>query len=504
MARTRLFGIANRALQAAGLAAGPRALSRRTLLQGAAAVSLAACAPREIGPAPRIAIVGGGAAGLTIAYRLSKAGKAATLYEASNRLGGRMFTRRNFNPDGQFCELGGELVDSNHAALRALAGELGVAIDRLAPEDAHGETLYHFGGTLYTSSDMLRDGVGAFAPIAARVAQDRAGLLDADDNWTEAARQLDAISLADYLAGFEGQAPAWALQLLDIAYRGEFGIPTREQSALNLIDFIGVEPSSFQMFGESDEAWRIRGGSSSLTDALAAQLGGAVTPALTHRLTGIARDGGVFALDFAGPQGAVQVEADIVALALPFTMLRDVAGVDALGLDPLQLRAIRELGYGDNSKIMVSTTAKPWTQPQSGWPEAVSGEFYSDRFQLAWDTSRGQPGARGVITNFLAGQQDEAAGLADLRAGLAALSPAMAESLDPAIQASFFWARHPFTRGSYAGAKVGQYTTLLGLFDAPALDGALHFAGEHTSAEFLGFMNGAVDSGERAARAILS
>src|SRR5581483_2540888 len=61
-----------------------------------------------------VAILGAGVSGLTAAYRLQQAGLPWTLYEASPRFGGRMFTKRDFNADGMFCELGGELVDSDH------------------------------------------------------------------------------------------------------------------------------------------------------------------------------------------------------------------------------------------------------------------------------------------------------------------------------------------------------------------------------------------------------
>jgi monoamine oxidase len=65
------------------------------------------------------------------------------------------------------------------------------------------------------------------------------------------------------------------------------------------------------------------------------------------------------------------------------------------------------------------------------------------------------------------------------------------------------WRQQPFNLGSYAGAKVGQYTTLLEETATPSEDGRIHFAGEHTSIDFLGFMNGAVESGERVAAALL-
>ena len=51
--------------------------------------------------------------------------------------------------------------------------------------------------------------------------------------------------------------------------------------------------------------------------------------------------------------------------------------------------------------------------------------------------------------------------------------------------------------------KWGQYTTLVEIASEPALDGRLQFAGEHTSSDFLGFMNGGVVSGNRTAAALI-
>jgi monoamine oxidase len=65
------------------------------------------------------------------------------------------------------------------------------------------------------------------------------------------------------------------------------------------------------------------------------------------------------------------------------------------------------------------------------------------------------------------------------------------------------WPKHPFVRASYTCPLVGQFTTLLGAAATPELGGRLIFAGEHTSPDFSGFMNGAVESGNRAAREIL-
>ncbi|HEV7689270.1 MAG TPA: NAD(P)-binding protein [Hyphomonadaceae bacterium] len=122
MARTALFGRITRALTAARLALpdapplGERAISRRAAL--AMLVAAAACTPaRKQGAAAdpnTVGIIGGGTAGLVVAWRLANGGVPSEIYESSGRTGGRMYTKRDFTPEGQFCELGGELVDSNH------------------------------------------------------------------------------------------------------------------------------------------------------------------------------------------------------------------------------------------------------------------------------------------------------------------------------------------------------------------------------------------------------
>ncbi len=449
-----------------------------------------------------VAIVGGGIAGLTVAYRLGQAGKRATIYEASPRLGGRMFTKRAFNSEGMFCELGGELVDTDHKPLIDLAKELGVGI-QLLKTDLTEEDIYFIGGKLHTEREMLHKGAGAFHAMAVQIASDKAALTDANDQWTDRARALDGTSVKTYIAQFRGRVADWALDIIDLAYWGEYGVPTSEQSALNLVDFIGSDADGdFAMFGASDEAFRIEGGSSSLPDAVIAKLGTTITVKPQHALSSVAAAGGAFRLGFTAPEGPLSVTHDTVVFALPFTKLRQVAGIDALGLDATKLKSIRELGYGDNAKIMTGTTSRPW-RGSASLPAKSDGELYSKAFQVIWETSRGQQGTRGILTNYLAGVTDQAAAQVNIASGLRAISPAIADSLDPTNVATMFWARNPYALGSFSAPKVGQYTTLLEASATPEAGGRLQFAGEHTSAEFPGFMCGGVDSGERVAKALL-
>jgi monoamine oxidase len=211
---------------------------------------------------------------------------------------------------------------------------------------------------------------------------------------------------------------------------------------------------------------------------------------------------------FDAPGGPVSESYDAVILALPFTKLRQVKGLDTLQLSDEKLECIRELGYGSNAKILQGTTSRVWRSPDSGLPAPSNGSFYTDLgFQNLWDSSRAQPGDAGIITNYLGfkpGATDAKSALEAFRADLPKMSPKMAEAVDPNAVVSWFWAVYPFTLGSYASAKPGQYTTMLDVASEPALDGRLQFAGEHTSADFLGYMNGGVQSGNRAAADLIA
>lgn len=524
MARTQLFGRIRQAIINARAALpgapppGPRAISRRSMLALMAAA--AACTPREKsapGTPDAVAIIGSGTAGLVTAWRLANAGIACEIFESSGRTGGRMFTLRDFTPEGQFCELGGELVDSGHTDLIKLCEELGVGIQRLRPEGDAASDIYDVGGKPRLAGDLLDPTAqtGAFIPVAARIAADQASLLDADDNWTARALELDALPLSKYLESLASSTERWVIDLLSMAYHAEYGIPVDEQSSLNLVDLIGTESTGeFAIFGDSDEAHRIAGGSSTLPDALVSRL--AVAPLaervqinLRHELANIAHEGGGFRLTFRNEnKPAVERSFTRVVLALPFTRLREVKGLGGLGLSADKMKVINELGYGVNSKLMVGTTSRPWREQLLGINSPLTGTIYSDRgFQVVWDTSAGQEGTGGVLTNFITGaaaKSEESAVLGTLESALASLSPDLAAALNTKVRASFFWPNHPHTKASYAGPLVGQYTSFADHAAKAELNNRLFFAGEHTSATSQGFMNGAVESGERVAREVIA
>ncbi len=488
-------------------------LSRRDFLGKSAAVVAGAMLMPHVGEAAGakepVAIIGAGAAGLTAAYRLVRARVPVVIFEGSNRIGGRIHTLDGFitaDANGgkpMFCELGGELVDSNHKDLIHLARELGVKIQELKKGDA-GVEYYHFEGKNRSEAELIP----AFEPLAKQLAQDATGLQDEKKNYTEKARKFDRTSIRAYLHSFRGKVRPWVLRLLDVAYEIEYGRATSEQSSLNLITYLSPDTKKgFAMYGESDESKRVQGGNSRLVEALHKAIDGKVAMHVRHKLTAISREAdGKLRITFATPEGIRQHTFAKAICTLPFTMLREgrVAGLGKLGLSKGKLRAIEEIGYGYNTKAMIAFKGRVWRQASP----VNNGSTYTDQsFQACWETSRGQNGACGILTNFLGGKTAlEATPKERFGKTLAEL-----DTVFPGIRADYLgkrvmshWPKREFMRGSYVCPLVGQVTTLNEHCATAELDGALLFAGEHTSANFPGFMCGAIESGNRVAKEALA
>lgn len=486
-----------------------RRASRRDFLQTLALAgtgTLVGCAGFGGGKAPAsapkgtVAIVGAGSAGLTAAYRLQKHGVAVHLYEGSARFGGRMWTRRNFNEDGMFCELGGELVDSNHREIIALAKELGVGVQRLKGERTTAGDYYFTDGKLRTDAELIP----AFAPLARRIAKDIDTLYDKKGNFTGRAHLLDRTPLNRYLweTGRATGTAEWLLKTLDVAWVTEFGVETSRQSALNMIDMISPDTrEGFEIYGDSDEAFRIRGGSGSLTDALHKAIDGKVEIHSNHRLTRIDDDGREIALTFANGQATQRIGYEKVILALPYPVLRDVRGVDRLALSQPKRDALENLGWGANAKVMLGYQSRFWET----LAPANHGGAFSDALFQTWNASNGQKGPRGILTCYIGGaaarrfSHGSAAGYVEK---VTDIFPA-AKGLYDGHRASMDWTHFAFSKGSFSATGVGQYCDMIPAGATPELGGRLLFAGEHTSEESPGYMNGGVESGERAAAQML-
>lgn len=496
-------GVARRPVRDFHPATSRRAFLRASAAGLAAAGLLPGCnrpggTARLLGRDERVIIVGAGLAGLTAAYELAKAGVRARVYESSSRVGGRTFTGRDVVADGLYTELGGEFIDSNHAGLRGLAAELGLDLmDTRSPaESGLIENVFYFDGRVLNEAGLRSD----FAPLARRVIADHDRLPETIDHTQRDpfTVELDRVSLAEYLERIGARGVA--RDLLEAAYVGEFGLDPGEQSALNLVTMLGTAaPDSMELYGESDERFKIRGGNQLVAERLAERLIGQVF--LEHGLESIRRRGSRYALTVAKPGGGrTEAVADFVVLTLPFTRLRQVEiGVE---LPPEKQRVIRELGYGRNAKLFLGFSRRVWRE--HGFAGAV---YMNAAGQQTWDNSRMQAGPAGGLTVYSGGRTSDTY-LAEPPERLRDQAMPVLDAAFGGLSAAhngrtqrFHWSTHPHTLCSYACYRAGQWTTLCGLESAPV--GDIHFAGEHCSREFQGFMNGAVETGQAAARTIL-
>jgi monoamine oxidase len=285
---------------------------------------------------------------------------------------------------------------------------------------------------------------------------------------------------------------------IEIAYLTEYGLETEEQSAINFLYlFSAATAQGFQIFGTSDERYKIAGGNQRVTDALYNQVKDQVKTG--HQLVRIKEAVQGYVLYFNIGGSTISINADIVVCTLPFSVLREV-DLQVL-LPEWKQNAIQHLGYGTNSKLFLGFKKRVWRTYQHS-----AYMFSNAAIQTGWDNSQLQEGTAGGFTVYQGGLK----GL-QLGAGSSeSQAPKFVTQLDnmwpgctkeyTGVAKRMHWPTHPFTKGSYACYKVGQYTTVRGAEIKPV--GNLFFAGEHCSSYFQGFMNGAAETGRMAAEAV--
>ena len=404
-----------------------------------------------------------------------------------------MFTQYDFYK-GMFCELGGEFVDTDHEDLQTLAKRRWRG-DARPSRRRRGEDLYFFKGQFHTPKEMIDPATksGAFAPIAKQIAKDADKLTDKNDEWTAYARKLDQMSLKTYLEQFRGKTDDWAIDVLDVAYNIEFGLLTEDQSSLNMVDFITTDLSKpFSMFGESDEVFRIKGGSvgadqspggrareqdrdeAGLRAGHARPQGRADRHGL--RCTGRrrefgklrCRDPGSAVHQAAAGQGSREFavgsgQAEMHSRARLRAECQDLAGHHLARVARPRTRACPRHRTASSIPISVSRICGTQAAPSRATPASSP---------ITWASSPALGDAKSALDAF--------------RADLPRCRRRWPKVSIPRRSSPGSGASIPYTLGSYASAKVGQYTTMLEVASEPALGGRLQFAGEHTSSDFSG------------------
>jgi monoamine oxidase len=443
-----------------------------------------------------VVIVGAGIAGLHCAFRLQQAGVRARIFDAWNRVGGRMFSGRGLFAPGQVVELGAEFIDSNHLCMRALADEFELQLDdTITPNELLGITAdtYFFNGRLVAEDEI----VALFEPLAPVMA----AAVEAAETSDEAFDVLDAMSISEWLVA-NGADPLLQ-SIFEIAYVAEYGLQADAQTVFNLlclIDFDVLDP--FRLYGDSDERFRMHQGNDTLPARLAERLAEQIE--LETRLVAVTElADGRFRLTLVRSAGETfDTTADHVVFAIPFTTLRQVDLNVALPDD--KLRVIHELGYGTNAKLLGGFGARVWREQFS-----ASGSAFTDSgLQVIFDGTEEQPGSPGVLTNYLGGNAGIEVGNGNAEDRYLEALP-LIDQIFPGASAAFMpesvvrmhWPSLPLFQGSYSCYRPGQ-TSFFGI--EGRREGNLHFCGEHTSLDFQGFMEGAAETGASVATEILT
>lgn len=438
-------------------------------------------------PKTKIVILGGGIAGLSAAHYLRKRSVVAPIYEAQSRVGGRIMTANNLLADGITTELGGEFIDSTHTDLLNLCKEFHLPL--LDMESASEKRLvkqdFFFGGSRISEKQIIDE----LKNYSSTLVDDCSKVQGNDERRT---LELDNLSLEEYLGkiGVKG----WLYEMLKTCFTSELGLDAGVQGCIIMLRMLTVNFSQqkFEIYGNSDERYKISGGNERVINALSKRLVNQVRT--DYVLERIIQSGNSYKLDF---QNGRQVKADVIINTLPFTALRNVK----LGFEMSEKKrkCINELDYGTQSKLFLGFKSKFWRK------DGFSGYLLNDHLHNGWDSSQMQKNniGSGGYSLFLGGEKGKNLLTSEYEIYLKALEtvyPGAIQNFNGRYNA-YNWSQNPFAGGAYSCYKVGQATSIGGLEGQSV--GNIYFAGEHCSEEYGGFMNGAVETARKVVQTIL-
>jgi monoamine oxidase len=428
-----------------------------------------------------VLVVGAGLAGLSAAVRLRKDGARVTVVEARDRVGGRVLTIRDGFANGQHAEAGGDFIDHEQEEIRRLADQYGLPVRTILRQ---GFSFVRHKGRGQIHGRPMK-GERAWKPIVDRAKPWIEAYRQTEQRWESAVvRSLAQRSVAQWLdeIGADGNMRAMVRGL-----RGFFLADPEDLSLLVLIEQLASEAPGAEPEG------RIEGGNDRLPRAMAVELGEAVHLNTTARAVhDNLRSVRVTVERATGDR--TQMNADYVILAVPVTTLRAIEITPDLPTE--QAKVFERLRYGRVTKSLLQFDRRFWKRkgrsPAYG-TDAPTGAI--------WDANEEQRGPAGILTLMAGGQASEDTQKILAQEGVQGLVHAL-DWLKPDKAALLHshhvtWEHDAWAQGGYA-------------FYDPSFDpsgrpwlarphGRLLFAGEHTSIQWQGYMNGAVESGLRAA-----
>ena len=428
-------------------------------------------------------IVGGaGLAGLAAARELEARGAAVTVVEARARVGGRVWTLRDQFAARQHAEAGADLIEEEQEHLLGLAKSLGLETSRI-----------------------LRDGFGFYGPDG----RGRRRIHRTLSAVGQAAKHLGPL-VKDFKIAEErwDSAVGTAIGRHSVmSWLDEAGLPKTQKAAMRgLRGFFLADPEDLSLlplveqFAESGPPgrtafFRIKGGNDRLPGTIAKRLRGALLLSTVVRRV-VQHDDRVTVTIEALGKPHTEITAEYFVCALPASTARGVLFEPALP-EPQQ-DAIGHLRYGCATRLLLQFERRYWRR--RGRPLAFGTDL---DVGAVWDGSEEQKGPEAILS-FLAGGNASRAlqdivhgegenGVIDRIAWLGRPARLLASQ-------TIVWDRDPWARGGYAYFDPSFDPLWRAWLARPA--GRVVFAGEHTSIKYQGYMNGAVETGLRAAAEI--
>ncbi len=433
----------------------------------------------------KVLVLGAGFAGLSAALELQAAGCDVTVVEARHRLGGRVRTLSNLIP-GKTVEAGGELIGLNQPTWLAFAKRYALELKELLEYPLDQSPILLEGRRL--SADQA-EALWQEMQESLRGLCNPATDIDAYAPWTDPnAAILDARSTADWIASLKVSRLcrlALTIQLTSIN-----GMHPAWQSFLGNLAM--VKGGGLEDYWTKTDSLVCKGGNQQLAERMADELG-------RHRIrfgTPVAgiktNDDCIATVRLAD---GTELEGDEVVVAVPASCYGRIA------FDP-PLPAALVPQMGTNCKYLVALSRAAW-EPLKLAPRVLT----DGPIAMAWHSTSTQPGGTGEVLTLYAGgaTADQAQELSDANRTegyLSALDKLYPGIRDAVLGGRFVdWQNDRHARGSYSFPAPGQVTSIGPLLEKNI--GPMYFAGEHCCPAFIGYMEGALQSGIRTAKRVL-
>ena len=502
-------------------------------------------------PRKRVAVLGAGMAGLVAAHELSGLGHDVVIYEASSRIGGRVWTRR-FS-DGQYHEFGAMRFPASHDHTRYYANEVcGLTFRKFYSHHDEADGFYFIKNklSLHTDYDLK------LLPEL-ELTQDEQDLIK-NGPIPEAAKSKQLLNLLvgplvaiiqeiksdeDDLKALFGHIPPTRriLELETLSLENFLKHTLTSASAFELIGAVtGLEvwwDKAITMFIRdeivgSDGLEEIVGGTSLLPETLVTKLYSRnVEVRLRHKVTSINNQRQKVQLGVRNrdsKDGAAElIDFDYVICTIPFSVLRRLK-LD--GLSHEKLSAIRNLTYASSTKVLLHCRQRFWETNYDifgggSQTDLISRSIYypSDNAVDGGGSSKGE--MKGLFTSYRSGKREGRSVDASLGSGvlvgsynwgadarrLGGLSkderaevvkqnvsnihPEIVESGMVVDHDSMFWDEYEWAGGAFCFMRPGDFLKYYS--GAIQSEGNLFFAGEHCSLD-QAWIQGALISSLRA------